>query len=363
MATIRIQFPEKAEATALKLDAPRITIGRLPSNTIQIIDRTMSAYHAELLLEDGHYRLHDLGSTNGVMVNGQPVTDYHLHEECRISFGAVECDYVANDAPGDQPAAEALPSRAELEKLASQNTAFQATIAALREEVEALKQANADGSDETVRRAEFDRVVEERAALKEAEIQRQQEFAQLQRDLVVLRRDRQNVQKALDAAQSELEALTKSAAPDLRKPQAGQAADQKIEETSAAPGPVPQASPAATAWSSAPAKPAAPAVPAAPAMPAPAPKSAPAMPAPTPKSAPAMPAAAPSAPGLPKPPDRMAPAPAGATSKGNVPATARPTSPGVPVAKPRMLAAQNATPPGSGPKGTQRISVEAARPV
>ena len=82
MASIRIPFPEQPEPSIVALTGARITIGRLPFNTVQIIDRIISGFHAELILENGHYRLHDRGSTNGTFVNGQPASDFHLREAC-----------------------------------------------------------------------------------------------------------------------------------------------------------------------------------------------------------------------------------------------------------------------------------------
>ena len=70
MASIRIPFPEQPEPSIVALTGARITIGRLPFNTVQIIDRIISGFHAELILENGHYRLHDRGSTNGTLLNG-----------------------------------------------------------------------------------------------------------------------------------------------------------------------------------------------------------------------------------------------------------------------------------------------------
>lgn len=80
------------------LRGDRVTIGRRPDNTIQILDRSVSAYHAELLDEGGHYRLHDLGSTNLSFVEGEQVMDYHLHQSCKLGFGNVHAEYDAATA-------------------------------------------------------------------------------------------------------------------------------------------------------------------------------------------------------------------------------------------------------------------------
>src|SRR5688572_12788048 len=95
MANLIIPFPEGTRTILLR--GERITVGRLPENTIQLRDRTVSAHHAELILEDGHYRIQDVGATNGVLVDGQPVRDFHLHEPCTIRLGGLECQFQVED--------------------------------------------------------------------------------------------------------------------------------------------------------------------------------------------------------------------------------------------------------------------------
>jgi pSer/pThr/pTyr-binding forkhead associated (FHA) protein len=94
MPTLRIKLPDAGEATHV-LRADRITIGRRPDNIVQILDRSVSGYHAELIWEGDHYRLHDLGSTNFSFVEGQQVTDFNLRNGCKLGFGNIECEYDA----------------------------------------------------------------------------------------------------------------------------------------------------------------------------------------------------------------------------------------------------------------------------
>lgn len=203
MASIRISFPEKNEPSVVALTGARITIGRLPFNTLQIIDRTMSAFHAELILEDGHYRLHDRGSTNGTFVNGEPATDFHLREACKISFGTVECDY--NPAAESEASAEAVPTRGEINSVRQENVELRGTLAVVREELAALLEAKpVEDAAQAVSREEFTKVVTEREALKETQLRHEQEIARLKGDSAVLRRDRENLQKAWDATKAEL---------------------------------------------------------------------------------------------------------------------------------------------------------------
>ncbi len=54
----------------MRLEHQTIHIGRQLSNEIVVHDRRVSRYHAEIRFEHGQFILFDLGSTNGVKVNG-----------------------------------------------------------------------------------------------------------------------------------------------------------------------------------------------------------------------------------------------------------------------------------------------------
>ena len=66
-----------------------ISIGRAPSNTIQIIDTAASRKHCFVRRDpEDTFTLVDLGSANGTQVNGEKVIKEHpLEPEDRIKIG------------------------------------------------------------------------------------------------------------------------------------------------------------------------------------------------------------------------------------------------------------------------------------
>ena len=61
-------------------------IGRGGSNQVKLGDTEVSRYHAEVRRDQGYYVLLDLGSSNGMVVNGQRVESHELvnGDELRI---------------------------------------------------------------------------------------------------------------------------------------------------------------------------------------------------------------------------------------------------------------------------------------
>jgi hypothetical protein len=66
----------------------RALIGRSPESTVQLSDTGVSRRHAELTEVGGDWWLADLGSTNGTLVNGRPVTRTDLRDGDRIELGS-----------------------------------------------------------------------------------------------------------------------------------------------------------------------------------------------------------------------------------------------------------------------------------
>ena len=76
------------------LNKERITIGRKPHNDVQIENLAVSGEHARIvtLLKDSF--LEDLGSTNGTLVNGNPVKKHILQDNDVIEIGKYKLKFV-----------------------------------------------------------------------------------------------------------------------------------------------------------------------------------------------------------------------------------------------------------------------------
>ena len=90
------------------LTKERSTIGRKPHNDVQIDNLAVSGEHAIIMTILNDSFLEDLGSTNGTLVNGQPVKKHFLQDNDVVEIGKYKLKYV-NEAP-------ATMSQAEFEK-------------------------------------------------------------------------------------------------------------------------------------------------------------------------------------------------------------------------------------------------------
>jgi pSer/pThr/pTyr-binding forkhead associated (FHA) protein len=76
------------------LSGDRTTIGRKASNTIVLKDAMVSSYHCEIAREGGGYILRDMGSTNGTMLNGEPITEAVLNHGASMRFGGTRLYFI-----------------------------------------------------------------------------------------------------------------------------------------------------------------------------------------------------------------------------------------------------------------------------
>jgi hypothetical protein len=74
------------------------TIGRALDNDLVIPSTDVSRHHARLEQVSGGYRIVDLGSTNGTLVNGRRVTEQVLAPGDILTLGATELSFQMSDA-------------------------------------------------------------------------------------------------------------------------------------------------------------------------------------------------------------------------------------------------------------------------
>ncbi|MEQ1774583.1 MAG: FHA domain-containing protein [Burkholderiales bacterium] len=82
----------------LTLDKERVTIGRKAQNDIQIENLAVSSEHACIVTILNDSFLEDLGSTNGTLVNGNPIKKHILQNNDLVEIGKYKLKFV-NDGP------------------------------------------------------------------------------------------------------------------------------------------------------------------------------------------------------------------------------------------------------------------------
>ena len=93
----------------IPIDKERLTIGRKPTNDIQIENLAVSGEHACIVTILADSFLEDLGSTNGTLVNGNQIKKHILQNSDVIEIGKYKMKYVVEAASKEvasQPPAE-----------------------------------------------------------------------------------------------------------------------------------------------------------------------------------------------------------------------------------------------------------------
>ena len=104
MARFRLRFLLQE----LDLIGPEVVIGRSPECQITIEDPLVSRQHARILISGDEARVVDLGSRNGVRVNGNLIQEETLlHDQDRVRLGTQDLVFLAVDeqAGGSLPKA------------------------------------------------------------------------------------------------------------------------------------------------------------------------------------------------------------------------------------------------------------------
>ncbi len=95
----------------IPLAKERTTIGRKPHNDIQIDNLAVSGEHAVIVTILNDCFLEDLGSTNGTLVNGNPVKKHFLQNNDVVELGKYRLKFV-----GESPSLAATAEKADFEK-------------------------------------------------------------------------------------------------------------------------------------------------------------------------------------------------------------------------------------------------------
>ena len=83
----------------IPLTKERTTIGRKPHNDIQIDNLAVSGEHAVIVTILNDSFLEDLGSTNGTVVNGNPIKKHFLQNNDVVELGKYKLKFVGDAAP------------------------------------------------------------------------------------------------------------------------------------------------------------------------------------------------------------------------------------------------------------------------
>jgi Protein of unknown function (DUF3662)/FHA domain len=89
-AWLTIRLPQAGQQI-YRIEKPEINIGRQRSNDIIVEDKRVSRLHAKILYQNGQFTIFDLGSVNGIAVNGTPHVKQHtLHSGDRFTVGSYD---------------------------------------------------------------------------------------------------------------------------------------------------------------------------------------------------------------------------------------------------------------------------------
>lgn len=129
---------DEGHTTVVPLLRDEITIGREEGNTIRLTERNVSRAHARIVKRNGDYVIEDLGSYNGVLLNGSRIErraelsagDQLAIGDYDLAFQA-EVEPVANTLPSPKPVSEP-PARLVVVGQPAAGAEFSLTKPALR---------------------------------------------------------------------------------------------------------------------------------------------------------------------------------------------------------------------------------------
>ncbi len=137
----------------IPLTKERTTIGRKPHNDIQIDNLAVSGEHAVIVTILNDSFLEDLGSTNGTVVNGNPIKKHFLQNNDVVELGKYKLKFIGDAAPAGAGGEKAdfektmVLRPSQMKAAADQaNAAGGAAQAALAQRAAAVQQAAASAA-------------------------------------------------------------------------------------------------------------------------------------------------------------------------------------------------------------------------
>lgn len=131
---ITVILPNGQEETQV-FSQPMVTVGRSNKSDFVVLDESLSRQHCQIELTEGEFYITDLGSSNGVFLDGTripPSTRTHFTTFLQLHIGSLECQ-VSDEDGGSPQAAHSAPAstgRAQ-QKKSSESTATKLSQPAL----------------------------------------------------------------------------------------------------------------------------------------------------------------------------------------------------------------------------------------
>lgn len=95
-----VQLVALDDSPDIIVDKPVLLIGRHPECDVQILSRKISRRHCCIALVNDYLVVRDLGSTNGISINGQVVAEGRLKPGDELLIGDHHYRLECNPAPG-----------------------------------------------------------------------------------------------------------------------------------------------------------------------------------------------------------------------------------------------------------------------
>jgi len=93
-----LRWQEGDESRSVRVEGPLVGIGRASDNQVVLKDFSVSRHHARMETRDGSWWVIDLGSTNGVKVNGRFVTEGPLADGDEVQVGNFALSFRLSEA-------------------------------------------------------------------------------------------------------------------------------------------------------------------------------------------------------------------------------------------------------------------------